>query len=65
VSTTVFGLAVGFFAFFGLTVSSLGLTMIFTPAVQPTRVTAISLASKAAPANTEDDFAPPASALKR
>jgi hypothetical protein len=50
VSTTVFGLAVGFFTFWGLPISLLGLAMIFASAKQPTRITAICLAPKTAPA---------------
>jgi hypothetical protein len=65
VSTTVFGLAVGFFAFFGLTVSSLGLTMISAPAIQTALITTVGLASKAVPTNAEGNIAPSASALKR
>ena len=62
---TVFCLAVGFFAFFGLTVPSLGLTMIFTPAVQPAGGATIGLAPKAATTNTKYGIAPSASALQR
>ena len=63
--TTVFGLAVGFFAFVGLPIPSLGLAMIFAPAIQPTRITTVGLAAKAAPTNAKYDIAPSASALKR
>ena len=50
---------------FDLPVPSLGLAMIFTPAVQPARVATIGLATKAAPANAKDSIAPSASALQR
>jgi len=63
--TTVFGLAVGFFALFGLPILSLGLAMIFTSAIQPAGVATIGLAAKAAPANAKNNIAPSASALKR
>jgi hypothetical protein len=54
---------VGFFTLFGLPIPSLGLAMIFTLAIQPTGVTTIGLAAKAAPANTKNDIAPSTSAL--
>ena len=63
--TAVFGLAVGFFTLFGLPIPSLGLAMIFTPAIQPTGGATVGLASKAAPANAKNNIAPSASALKR
>jgi len=61
--TTIFGHAVGFFTLFGLPIPSLGLTMIFTPAIQPAGGATISLAAKAAPANEKNDIAPSALAL--
>ena len=64
-SATVFGLAVGFFAFVGLPISALGFAMILAPAIQLACVTTVDLAAKAAPADAEDDIAPSASALKR
>jgi hypothetical protein len=62
---TIFGLTVGFFAFFGLPIPSLSLAMIFSLAIQPTRVTTVGLAPKATPTNAKYDIAPSASALKR
>jgi len=65
VPTTIFGFAVGFFAFFGLPISSLGLAMIFSFAAEPALVTTVSLAPKATPANAKRYIAPSALALKR
>jgi len=56
---------VGFFTLLGLPIPLLGLTMIFTPAVQPAGGATIDLAPKAATANAENNIAPPASALQR
>jgi len=64
VPTTVFGLAVALFAFFGLPIFSLGFTMIFSFAKQPTLIGTVSLASKAVSTNAKDNIAPPASTLK-
>jgi len=60
ISTAIFGLAVGFFAFFGLSISSLGQAMMFSPAKHPAGITAIGLAPEAAPADTKHKIAPPA-----
>jgi hypothetical protein len=65
VPTTVLCLAVGFFALFGLPIPSLGLAMIFAPAIQTAGGATIDLAPKAATANAEKNIAPPASALQR
>jgi len=64
VSATVFGLAVGFFAFFGLPIFSLGFTMIFSFAKQPTLIGTVSLASKAVPTNAKRYIAPSTLELK-
>jgi hypothetical protein len=65
VPTTIFGLAVGFFAFFGLPISSLGLAMIFSSAAEPTLIAAVGLAPEATPANTKRQIAPSTSELKQ
>jgi len=65
VSTTIFGLAVGFFSFFGLPISSLGLAMIFSSAAEPTLIAAVGLAPEATPANTKRQIAPSTSELKQ
>jgi hypothetical protein len=64
VPTTVFGLTVGFFAFFGLTISALSLAMVITPAKQPTLIGTVSLASKAVPTNAKDHITPSTLELK-
>jgi hypothetical protein len=65
VSATIFGLTVGFFSFFGLPISSLGPTMIFSSAGELARVTTVGLAPKATPTNTKRQIAPSASELKQ
>jgi len=65
VPTTIFGLTVGFFAFFALPISSLGLAMIFSSAKQPTLIAAVSLAPEATPANTKRQIAPATAQLKQ
>jgi hypothetical protein len=55
----------GFFAFFGLPISSLGLAMIFSSAAEPTLITAVGLAPEATPANTKRQIAPSTSELKQ
>jgi len=57
---TIFGLTVGFFTFFGLPISSLGLAMIFLSAGEPTLVATVGLAPKATPTNAKCDIAPSA-----
>ncbi|MBC2709977.1 MAG: hypothetical protein HGJ94_02885 [Desulfosarcina sp.] len=52
-TTTIFGLAMGFFAFFGPPVSSLSFAMIFLSAIKPTRIATIRLAPEAVPANAK------------
>jgi hypothetical protein len=64
VPTTVFGLAVCFFALFGPPISALGLAMILTPAEQPTLIGTVSLASKAVPTNAKRYIAPSTLELK-
>jgi hypothetical protein len=64
VSTTIFGLSVGFFPLFGLPISSLDLAMIFLAAGEPTLIGTVGLASKATPANTKRQIATSASELK-
>jgi len=65
VPSTIFGFAVGFFAFFGLPVFSLGFAMIFSFARKPTLVGTVSLAPKATPTNAKHDITPSALELKR
>jgi hypothetical protein len=65
VSTTIFGLTVGLFSFFGLPISSLGLAMIFSFAAKPTLIGTVGLAPKATPANTKRQIAPSTSELKQ
>jgi len=57
-STAIFGLTMGFSAFFGLPISPLGFAMMFSPAKQPAGITAIRLAPIAPPANAEHQIAP-------
>jgi len=64
-STTVLGLAVGFFTLFGLPVFFLGYAMIFSFAKQPTLIGTVSLAPKTATANAKHDITPSALKLKR
>jgi len=61
---TIFGLAVGFFTFFGLSIFSLGLAMIFSPARDPALLATVGLAPKAMPTNAKRYSAPSASDLK-
>jgi hypothetical protein len=65
VPTTIFGLTVAFFPFFGLPISSLGLAMIFSSAGKPAPVGTIGLAPKATPTNAKLYIAPSALELKR
>jgi hypothetical protein len=65
VPTTIFGLTVGFFPFFGLPIFSLSLAMIFSSAKQLTLVGTVGLAPKATPANTKRQIAPSTSQLKQ
>jgi len=65
VSATIFGFSVGFFPFFGLPISSLGLAMIFSSAGELTRVTTVGLATKATPTNAKRQIAPPALELNQ
>jgi len=65
VSTAIFGHTVGFFAFFGLPVFSLGFAMIFSFARKATLVGTVSLAPKATPTNAKYDITPSALELKR
>jgi len=65
IPTTIFGLTVGFFTFFGLPISSLGLAMIFTPPRDPAPFATVGLAPKATPTNAKRYRAPSASDLKR
>ena len=60
-----FSLTVGFFPFFGLPISSLGLAMIFSSAAEPTLIAAVGLAPEATPANTKRQIAPSTSELKQ
>jgi hypothetical protein len=64
VSTTIFGLAMRLFPFFGLPVSSLGLTMAFSFAEQPAGIATVRLPTKAAPADTKYGIAPSTLPLK-
>jgi hypothetical protein len=58
VSATIFGLAVGLLAFFGLTIFSLRLAMAFQSCRMAATITAIGLASPAASANAKSKRAP-------
>jgi hypothetical protein len=65
VSATIFGLTVGFFPFFGLPISSLGLAMLFSSAGELALVTTVGLSPKATPTNTKRQIAPSALELKQ
>jgi len=58
VPAAIFGLAMGLLAFFGLTVSSLRLSMAFQFCRPAAGITAIGLASPAASANAKSKLAP-------
>jgi hypothetical protein len=60
IPTAIFSLTVGLFTLFGLSISTLGLAMMFSPANQPTGITAIRLTTIAAPADAKHEIAPPA-----
>jgi hypothetical protein len=60
IPATIFGLTVGFFTFFGLPISSLGLAMIFSPARDPALFATVGLAPKATPTNAKCYIAPSA-----
>jgi len=59
IPTAIFGLPVGFFAFFGLSISTLGFAVISPSAKQPAGIAAIGLASKTAPADAKQIITPP------
>jgi hypothetical protein len=56
--TTVFGQAVGLFAFFGLSVALLRFAVRCTASGIPTGITTIRLSTPATPAYTKSDVAP-------
>jgi hypothetical protein len=54
----IFGFTMGFFAFIGSAISSLGFTVIFSLTGQPAWNAAVSLSPEASPANTKNQPAP-------
>jgi hypothetical protein len=62
---TVFGFTVGFFTFFGLPISSLGLAMTFSPTRDPAPFATVGLTPKATPTNAKCYCTPSTSDLKR
>jgi hypothetical protein len=61
--TAIFGFAMGFFPFIGLAIPSLGFTVIFSFSSDPAWIAAVGLSSKAASAETENQFTPSAANL--
>jgi len=59
----IFGFAVGFFSFIGLTIPTLGLTVTFSFSSDPALIAAVSLSPETAPANTENQITPSAANL--
>ncbi|MBL7181388.1 MAG: hypothetical protein ISS65_14465 [Desulfobacterales bacterium] len=59
----IFRFAMGFFAFIGAAIPSLGFRVIFSFSSDPALVAAVGLPSKAASAYTENQFTPSAANL--